>query len=277
MKGTRMGPKRVVVTGASGGIGRVVAQAFTAQGALVVNLDLQPDDEARALCGPRLRSIATDLAAPGSIDAAFAAADELFAGTAPELLVCCAAASTAAPFLDVASADLDRLFAVNVRGTFLACQAAAGRMKAAGGGRIVVITSVAAEQAWAGEILYCATKAAQRSLVQGMAIELAPFGILVNAVSPGIVEHRSASMARTRDDPEIHRHDLERTPLGRFNSPEEVAAAVRFLASAEGITGQTLRVDNGFMAAGLAYFGRARERLAAAQDALAGQSLGKSA
>ena len=125
----------------------------------------------------------------------------------------------------------------------------------------MVITSVAAEQAWAREMVYCATKAAQRSLVQGMAIELAPFGILVNAVSPGIVEHRSASMARTRDDAEVHRHDLERTPMGRFNTPEDVAAAVLFLARAEGITGQTLRVDNGFLAAGLAYFGQARQKL----------------
>lgn len=272
-----MSPRRVVITGASGGIGRVVAHSFTATGATVANLDLQPDDEARALCGDGLRTIRTDLGDPSSIDAAFAAVDALFAGNAPEALVCCAAFSTANSFLDVRAAEVDRMFAVNVRGTFLACQAAARRMKAAGGGRIVVITSVAAEQAWAGEMIYCATKAAQRSLVQGMAIELAPFDILVNAVSPGIVEHRSASMARTRDDPDVHRHDLERTPIGRFNSPGEVAAAVRFLASAEGITGQTLRVDNGFLAAGLAYFGAARERLVAAQGAVAGQSLGKSA
>ena len=129
------------------------------------------------------------------------------------------------------------------------------------GGRIVVITSVAAEQGWAGETVYCATKAAQRALVQGMAVELAPFGILVNAVAPGIVEHRSTAMARTRDDPEVLRHDLERTPLGRFNTPEEVAAAVRFLATAEGITGQTIHVDNGFLATGLGYFGAARDRV----------------
>jgi NAD(P)-dependent dehydrogenase (short-subunit alcohol dehydrogenase family) len=112
-----------------------------------------------------------------------------------------------------------------------------------------------------GEAVYCATKAAQRSLVQGMAVELAPFGILVNAVGPGIVEHRSTTMARTRDDRDVHRHDLERSPLGRFNAPEEVADAVRFLATVEGMTGQTIYVDNGFLASGLAYFGAARARL----------------
>ena len=256
-----MDPRRVVITGGSGGIGRVVVQDFTAMGASVANLDLQPDDAARALCGPGLRTIPTDLGDPSAIEAAFRTVDELFAGPAPEVVVCCAAVSIASHFLDVPFSDFDRLFAVNVRGTFLACQAAARRMRAAGSGQIVVITSVTAEQAWAREMVYCATKAAQRSLVQGMAIELAPFGILVNAVSPGIVEHRSASMARTRDDAEVHRHDLERTPMGRFNTPEDVAAAVLFLARAEGITGQTLRVDNGFLAAGLAYFGQARQKL----------------
>lgn len=255
-------PSRVVVTGASGGIGRAIAQVFTAEGAVVANLDRQPGDEAEALCGAGLHTIAADLADAVAIDAAFAAVDGLFAGQAPQLLVCCAAVSAAHPFLDVPTDELDRLLAVNVRGTFLACQAAARRMRVAGnGGRIVVITSVAAEQAWAGEMVYCATKAAQRSLVQGMAVELAPFGILVNAVGPGIVEHRSASMARTRDDLEVHRHDLERTPLGRFNAPEEIARAVRFLATVEGMTGQTVYVDNGFLASGLAYFGSARRRI----------------
>ena len=254
-------PRRIVITGGSGGIGRVIASAFTSAGALVVNLDLQPGAEARNLCGDNLCTIATDLADPGSIEAAFAEADRLFAGAAPQVLVCCAAVGAANHFLDVPLPEFDRLLAVNVRGTFLACQAVARRMRTAGRGRIVVITSVAAEQAWAGETVYCATKAAQRSLVQGMAVELAPFGILVNAVGPGIVEHRSTSMARTRDDPEIHRHDLERTPLGRFNAPEEIARAVRFLATVEGMTGQTIYVDNGFLGSGLAYFGAARARL----------------
>jgi NAD(P)-dependent dehydrogenase (short-subunit alcohol dehydrogenase family) len=255
-------PTRAVVTGGSGGIGRAVAHRFTREGALVANLDLAPGDEAEALCGDRLRTILTDVADAALLGAAFDEVDRLFSGAAPQVLVCCAAVSAASHFLDVPPAELDRLLAVNVRGTFLACQAAARRMRAAGGGgRIVVVTSVAAEQAWAGESVYCATKAAQRSLVQGMAVELAPFGVLVNAVAPGIVEHRSTAMARTRDDADVHRHDLERTPLGRFNTPEEIAAAVGFLATVEGMTGQTVCVDNGFLAAGLAYFGRARDRL----------------
>ena len=252
--------RRIVVTGASGGIGRAIAQRFTRDGALVANLDLQPGAEAEALCGPNLRTIAVDFADADSITAAFAAVDALF-GQPPDGLVCCAAISAAHPFLDVPTDVLDRLLAVNVRGTFLACQAAARRMRTLGRGHIVVITSVAADQAWAGEMVYGATKAAQRALVQGMAVELAPFGILVNAVGPGIVEHRSTSMARTRDDPEVHQHDLDRTPLARFGAPEEIADAVHFLTSVTWMTGQTIYVDGGFLASGLAYFGQARARI----------------
>lgn len=264
MEDDESGLRRVVVTGGSGGIGRVIAHGFTTRGAVVANLDLAPAMEAEALCGANLRTIRTDLADATALAGTFAEIDRMFAGAAPQLLVCCAAASAAHHFLDVPVDELDRLLAINVRGTFLACQAAALRMRRARGGRIVVITSVAAEQGWAGETVYCATKAAQRALVQGMAVELAPFGILANAVAPGIVEHRSTAMARTRDDPEVLRHDLERTPLGRFNTPEEVAAAVRFLATAEGITGQTIHVDNGFLANGLGYFGAAGDRLTGA-------------
>jgi NAD(P)-dependent dehydrogenase (short-subunit alcohol dehydrogenase family) len=179
------------------------------------------------------------------------------------VLVACAAISAANHFLDIPIAEFDRIVAVNLRGTFLVCQAAARRMRAAGRGHIVVITSVAADQGWAGETVYCATKAAQRAMVQGMAVELAPFGVLVNAVGPGIVAHQSASMAQTRDNAEVHRHDLERTPLGRFATPEEVAEAVHFLTRTSFMTGQTIYVDGGFLACGLAYFGQAKAQLTA--------------
>lgn len=254
-------PRRGVVTGASGGIGRAIAARLIRDGAQVVNLDLREDAEAAALCGPAMTTLTLDLSDAGAVAAAFGRIDGLFGGSAPDLLVCCAAMSRARPFLEISADELDRQFAVNVRGTVLVCQEAGRRMRAAGGGRIVVITSVAAEQGWAGESVYCATKAAQRALVQSMAVELAPFGILVNAVGPGIIEHASPNMARTRDDTEVLRHDLERTPLGRFGAPEEIAEAVAFAARASWMTGSTITVDGGFLGSGLAYFGAARDRL----------------
>jgi NAD(P)-dependent dehydrogenase (short-subunit alcohol dehydrogenase family) len=258
---SRPGPKRVIVTGASGGIGRAIAKSFCDAGALVVNFDRADPAAAAELCGPLLKSLAIDLGDEQAIHDAFEAASRVFDDQAPELLVCCAAVSAAAPLLDIALADFDRLMAINVRATFVVCQEAARRMKAAGSGLIIIITSVAAEQAWAGEAIYCVTKAAQRALVQAMAIELAPFNIMVNAIGPGIVDHPSPNMARSRDQSEVLQHDIDRTPLGRFSRPTEIAEAVFFLSQLTGITGQTLYVDGGFLASGLAYFGAAQSAL----------------
>jgi 3-oxoacyl-[acyl-carrier protein] reductase len=258
---THTGPGRVVITGASGGIGRFIARRFTGAGARVVNIDIADGRVAEELCGPGLTTVKADLADPEAVNAAFATADGVFDGAAPDCLVCCAALSVGGHFLDLDVSHLDRLHAVNVRGTFLACQQAARRMKSARAGRIVVITSVAADQAWAGEMLYCVTKAAQRALVQTIAVELAPFGIQVNAVGPGIIEADSKGMVRSRDHEAVRRHDLERTPLDRFGQPQEVAEAVWFLAHSTWMTGQTVYVDGGFLASGLAYFGAARHRL----------------
>lgn len=250
--------RKVVITGGSGGIGRSVVARFLATGDRVVNLDRAPMEETAA--SERLLTVAVDLADPASIATAFATAEAAFGGGPLDVLVCCAAISKADPFLSVAAADLDAMLAVNVRGTFLCGQEAGRRMRAAGRGHIVVVTSIAAAQAWAKESVYCLTKAAQASLVQSMAIELAPFGIHVNGVAPGIIDVRSKGMAGTRAG-EILRHEMERFPLGRFGAPEEIAEAIEWLTRGTWMTGQTVTVDGGFMASGLTYFGEARERL----------------
>jgi NAD(P)-dependent dehydrogenase (short-subunit alcohol dehydrogenase family) len=253
-------PRRVVVTGASGGLGSAVARRFLGDKAVVINLDLRPAPE-DLLAAPGFHGITTDIADPTSVRDAFTAVDRHFANAAPDVFVHCAAISKASHFLDIPIDDFDRIVATNVRGTFLCCQEAARRMRAARRGHIVTVTSVAADQAWAGEFVYCATKAAQRSMTQGMAIEMAPFGVLVNAIGPGLIEHKSASMAATRDQGEVMQHDLDRTPLGRFGDPDELALAIHYLASVTWMTGQTLYVDGGFLASGLAYFGQARDQL----------------
>lgn len=252
-------PRIIVLTGGSGGIGSVIAGHFLKCGDHVVNLDREPFPEDRKSADGRLTTIPTDLAQVGSVVAAFAEVDRV-AGAPPDCLVCCAAMSRSAHVLDVHSADLDLMLAVNVRGTYLCCQEAGRRMRVHGKGHIVIITSVAAAQAWAGESVYCLTKAAQASMAQSFAVELAPFGIAVNAVAPGIIDVKSKGMAGTRSG-DVYRHEMERFPSGRFGAPEEIAAAVTYLTSASWITGQTLTVDGGFMATGLAYLGEARERL----------------
>lgn len=136
-------------------------------------------------------------------------------------------------------------------------------MKAQRAGHIVVVTSVCAEQAWVGELAYSASKAAKRSLVQSMANDLAPFGVLVNALGPGLIEQKSQDMVSSRDDPEVFKHDMDRTPLGRFGDPDELAEAAHGLTTTTWMTGQTMYVDGGFLAAGLAHFGGGRARLLA--------------
>jgi NAD(P)-dependent dehydrogenase (short-subunit alcohol dehydrogenase family) len=249
--------RTALVAGGSGGIGRAVVARLRADGFRVLNLDRVPFADA----GAGIETITVDIADEASIANAFGEVDARLGGASPDVLVTLAAVSTAAHFLDVATGDLDHMLAVNVRGTFLLCQAAAKRMRNARRGHIVVITSVASAQAWAGEMIYCATKAAQMSLVQGMAVELAPFGIMVNAVGPGIIDVKSKGMAGTRADEAVYRHDIERTPLGRFGAPEEIAEAILFLTKSTWMTGQTIYVDGGFLANGLAYFGERQKRL----------------
>jgi len=253
--------RRIVISGASNGIGRAIAQRLSHIDSVIINLDICDGDETASRCQGRFHTVNVDVGARGAVTDAFDLVDQLLEGHAPDLLVCCAALSRAAPLLEVQPDDLDRMMDINVKGTFSCCQEAARRMIDANRGHIVIITSICAVQGWAGESVYCVTKGAQQSLVQALSVELAPFNILVNAVAPGIIEQTGESMAKTWFDPEVERHDLERTALQRFGTPAEVADAVYYLSTVTWMTGQTIFLDGGFMASGLSYFGNAKARL----------------
>lgn len=248
--------RKVIVTGASGGIGRVVARRFLDDGCIIANLDRLPFPERN----PRLTTVPIELGDAASIAQAFASADDLFKAP-PDVLICCAAYSRPGHFLDIELADLDGMIATNLRGTFLCGQEAGRRMRANGSGHIVVITSIVAEQAWAGESVYSITKAGQQALVRSMAVELAPFNICVNAVAPGLIDVKSAGMASERGDPEVFNHEMDRTPLGRFGTPEEIAHAIHHLTTVTWMTGQTVTVDGGYLASSMAYYGGRKARL----------------
>ena len=198
-----------------------------------------------------------------AILAAFDATDTHFAGEAPEVLVCAAAIGMTHHLLEVQAEDVDRVLGLNVRGTLFCAQQAALRMRRAGGGRIVIVTSLCAYQAWAQEPLYCISKAAQHSLMQTLAVELAPFNIQVNAVAPGVVEVKSQGMSGNRARPEVLAHYLDRIPARRFCTPEEVAEAIWMLGQATYMTGQALTLDGGLMANGLGYIGSMRDEVLA--------------
>lgn len=245
-------PQRIIVTGGSGGIGRSILSRFMVGGSQVLNLDRVPPEPTHAELAAA-GFVRVDLADARGVRTAFNEADRHFGGQAPDVLVCAAAISMKQRFLDVEPADFDRVFGINVRGTLFACQEAARRMRAKGAGRIVIVTSISAVQGWAEEPLYCISKAAQSSMVSTLAVELAPFGILVNGVAPGVIDVRSREMSGSRTHPDVRRHYHERIPLGRFGSPKEVAEAIWYLSHSTYMTGQTLCLDGGFMATGLGY------------------------
>ena len=248
-------PSRVIVTGGNGGIGGAIVRRYLDAGADVASIDCAGNTPEGAYF------VQADIASRSDVERAFTRIDRRWDSLAPELFVGCAAVSRPAHLLDMRLEDFDQMLAINIRGTFITTQAAARRMAKAKRGAIVLISSVAAQQAWAQEAGYSATKAATSSLAQGFAVDLAPFGISVNAVAPGPIEHGSKNMAATRADPEVFRHEIERTPMGRLGGSEEVAETVFRLAGAPWVTGQVLAIDGGFMATGLGYFGAARDRL----------------
>jgi len=241
---------RVIVTGAAQGIGQALAVSFAGDGARVAGIDLQTCSETAQRCGPAFRAFAADIAHEDEVTRAFEEIDGWF--DSPPTILCNVAATYAVvPFLETPLEAFDRVMAVNLRGAFVCCQQAARRMARAGGGRIVNITSTESVQAFALASAYGASKAALAHLTKSMAVELARDSILVNAVAPGAIATPSL-LAALAEMPAAARHDLERTPIDRRGAPEDVVAAVRFLAyEATWTTGQTIYVDGGFLAAGL--------------------------
>jgi NAD(P)-dependent dehydrogenase (short-subunit alcohol dehydrogenase family) len=161
-------------------------------------------------------------------------------------------AAAVASFLSCSEPTLDRIIDVNLKGVFHCSQAVARHMVHAGiHGSIVHISSVGAFAAQECASVYCATKAAIVSLAQGMALELAQYGIRVNCVAPGdILTETNADVVNDLRDRGATGRYLRVTPAGRRGSPEEIGHAVAYLVSDEAnfVTGTTLRVDGGFLA-----------------------------
>ena len=239
--------RTALVTGAGRGIGRGCALALAEAGADIVAVSRSPDElehvaeEVRAL-GRSARPVALDVTHSRSIRHLVSQLPRL------DVLLVSAGANVPEPLLDASDEHLDALLALNVRAAFVTLQAAARRMVEAGNGSIVLISSQMGHVGAAERSVYCTCKHAVEGLTKAAAVELAPYGVRVNAVAPTFVETPMTEpfLADAGFRAEVER----RIPLGRLGRVEDVTGAVLYLASdaAALVTGTSLLVDGGWTA-----------------------------
>lgn len=239
--------KKALVTGASGGIGRAVARRLAADGYAVALNYRSNEKGARELLGELSRAYGPGAAFLARADVSDAAqVEELFRAAGDiDLLVNNAGIAQQKLFTDLTEADWDGMFAVDVKGVFLCCRRALPHMIREKRGCIVNISSMWGQVGASCEVHYSAAKAAVIGLTKALAKEVGPSGVRVNCVAPGVVE----TAMNAGLDEEARRELREEIPLGRFGSPEDVAAAVSFLASERAgfVTGQVLGVSGGMV------------------------------
>lgn len=253
--------KVALVTGASSGIGRASAIALAMQGAKVAvcarrfdkleALVAEIKSSGKSLPAGRQEAIAIkmDVTKKTDIDEAVAKTVATFGKL--DILLNNAGIAEFVPFLDMTEEQWDKTLDTNVKGYFLVAQATAREMAKNKWGRIINIASIASGGVGVGFpsiTQYCASKGAVVAMTEALADELAPMGILVNAIGPGVIE--SEMTQGLLKDPAQAQTLLSRAPLKRAGKPEEIAAAVVYLASDEAsyTTGATLYIDGGWTA-----------------------------
>ena len=246
---SRFNDKVAVVTGGSSGIGLATARRFIADGARVVITGRNQEalDAAVAKLGDRAEGVRGDVANLGDLDRLFAWVREQYGRV--DVLFANAGIAPLVRSDAVTEEHFDTLFNTNVRGLFFTVQKAVPLL--AEGASVVLNASVVAQSGLPNTSIYSATKAAVRSLGRTLAAELAPRGIRVNVVSPGLIETPFwGKVGLSRDEVDAFGEQVvQQTPLGRPGKPEEIAATVAFLASddASYFTGADLVADGGMI------------------------------
>lgn len=240
--------RAILITGANGGLGQAIARAFLAESPdnfawLGVYVRRENADKLAAEFSERARCIELDVTQPDSWKSAV---DKILSEHKRiDVLINNAGKHHDGLLATMPLATWETVLKVNLDSTFYGCQAVMSAMVSQRGGRIINISSLSAILAPAGQTNYAAAKAGVVALTQSLAKEVARLNITVNALCPGFIETDTISGM----NPEERKQAQSRIPMRRFGKPEEVAAAVRFLASAEAgyVTGSVLKIDGGIL------------------------------
>lgn len=234
--------KKVLVTGASRGIGYAIAESFARNGYEVFATYNKTSDTLPALSdslaahGYSLIPIFCDVSDEESIKKMFSEVGDV------DILINNAGIAHVALLSDITTDDWDRIFDTNLKSVFLTIKEASKSMISKQSGKIINISSVWGVCGGACESHYSASKAGMIGLTKALAKELGPSGICVNCIAPGVIDTDMNSDLSSDDIAEL----CERTPLGRVGKPSDIAHAALFLAEADFITGEVLSVGGGF-------------------------------
>jgi 3-oxoacyl-[acyl-carrier protein] reductase len=244
----RLEGQRAIVTGGASGFGEGIVRRFVAEGARVAVADLNREG-AKALAaelGEGCLAVTADVADAASVAALFDAAILAFGGL--DILVNNAGmGASPAPLETMDETTFDALIGVNCRSVFLTARLAVPIMKAQGRGAILDIASTGGVSPRPNLAWYNASKGWMIAATRAMAVELAPFGVRVNAINPVAGETPMLATFMGADTPEIRARFLASIPIGRFSTPADIAAAAVFLCSGEAsmVTGVAMEVDGG--------------------------------
>jgi 3-oxoacyl-[acyl-carrier protein] reductase len=244
----RLKNKTAIVTGGASGFGAGIVRKFVAEGArvMIADVNIALAEELAAEMGDNARAVRADVADGASVAAMVAATREAF-GEVDILVNNAGVTHLPAPMEEVSEADFDRVFMVNCKSVYLTAREIVPLMKARGSGVILNVASTAGVSPRPRLNWYNASKGWMNNATKGMAVELAPQGIRVNALNPVAGETPLLKSFMGEDTPEMRAKFLSTIPLGRFSTPEDMGNAACYLCSDEAsmVTGVCMEVDGG--------------------------------